>query len=1038
MMQPRKLTLKNFGPFLNETVDFTDFQTGGLFLISGKTGAGKTTIFDGMTFALFGETSGHLRTGKEMRSTFAPAKELTEVTFSFEHQGTFYEISRSPEQRVAKKRDQGFTNQATKVRLTIYSVSGTVLTQYGKKSEVDHFITELLNVNAKQFFQIVLLPQGEFRNFLVASSNDKEKLLRNLFGTQLYQRLSDWLRSQQKRIDKELAKQTDQLENLQQQFQTQEEIPDSYQETLTQWQDELERLKTEIVTEQKNLTSQKEDKKKAEKAFYNGKETDKILNEYEKLLQTQERLKAKEPEIKRKKRYFAQLSWVNEQKGLLAQQDEYDEEAKQLKHSLEEIDSFLKKKQTQQEQLANQQAEYEQWQRQQKDDQYTLQRINEQLPLVQKINQLTEQKEQLGLKLTQQEDKIDEMNHQLEKNKISEQSLNQQIQQKSDIQQEEIQLYRANELAKRFEKAQAEQKDQIKAYQQAQKETDKLNQQLETCLQAVETSKETLDTARSDNAKMQIARLQLLLKEGEPCPVCGSVHHNKVASNTHTYTLEEITQSEEALAQSEEEYTQVLEQKQKFSTMLENSKKEQEKCKNSVDQAQVTLQELTKECEDTLSISVLDICPQDHLQQWQDNLNKRKTAISKAELKQDKLQKENEKIATTLAQLQEQYLTNKSEKTKITTEVSTLKEQLGAQSSQNLEEQKKYLEEKIANIQGKIDDYKKQKENLQTEITTLKERNLQQQQQAQHLQEKIRTLNHKLSQAVDNSPFALTENDMRKMLAELSQLETLEQQINQDQNEHEYTKKRLGELADYKQRERPDLEFLEKKLQEVEEKVDETQTSLIQKEETLRANKKITTDFTQLYKANQTKMEEMSQIKQLAETMNGDNLERLGIERYVLQSFFAEILEAANERLNKLTQGRYQFLLSDEKGSYKKSTGLEISIYDDHAGTSRRAHTLSGGESFIAALALALSLGDVVQSHAGGVVIETLFIDEGFGSLDEEALEMAIEALEMVEDEGRMIGIISHVRELKSRITQQMIVKTNGAGQSYITSCLAD
>lgn len=321
-------------------------------------------------------------------------------------------------------------------------------------------------------------------------------------------------------------------------------------------------------------------------------------------------------------------------------------------------------------------------------------------------------------------------------------------------------------------------------------------------------------------------------------------------------------------------------------------------------------------------------------------------------------------------------------------------------------------------------------------MATLNERKLQHQQQSQRLQEKMNDLNQKLSQASKDSSFTLSENEMRQMLAELNQLNPLREEIEQDKNEREYTQKRLRELENYQQMKRPDLKHLEQKTQEAEEKLEASQTSLIQKQEALRANQKIMTDFQQLYEANQTKMEEMSQIKQLAETMNGDNLERLGIERYVLQSFFAEILETANIRLNKLTQGRYQFLLADEKGSYKKSTGLEINIYDDHAGTSRRAHTLSGGESFIAALALALSLGDVIQNHAGGVVIETLFIDEGFGSLDEEALEMAIEALEMVEDEGRMIGIISHVRELKSRITQQMVIKTNGTGQSHIVTSL--
>lgn len=1037
-MQPRKLTLKNFGPFLNETVDFNDFQSSGLFLISGKTGAGKTTIFDGMTFALFGETSGHLRTGKEMRSTFAPVQELTEVSFSFEHQGTLYEVVRSPEQMVAKKRSKGFTNQAPKVHLTVYSASGTLLTEYGKKSEVDDFIAELLNVNAKQFFQIVLLPQGEFRNFLVASSNDKEKLLRNLFGTQLYQRLSEWLRTQQKEIDKELIKQTDQLENLQQQFQTQEKIPASYQETLVQWENELESLGNSIATEEDNLTKQKEEKKRAEQAFYNGKEVDSVLNEYDKLIQTQEELKEKQSEIARKKQHFEQLSWLNEQKSLLVQQDEYHQEINELESSLKEINQCLDKNQIKQEQLAAHQNEYENWQTKQKEDQYTLQRINEQLPIVQKINYLIEQKEQLHSNLIQQQNKIDESNKQLEKNQLIEQSLNQQIQQKSVVQEEEIQLYRVSELVRSFEKAQVRQNDQVDAYQEVQLTVKKQKQQLENCQQVVKASKETLANARSENAKMQIARLQLFLKEGEPCPVCGSVHHNDVGTQKHTYTLEEITQSEETLAQSEEEYTQALEQQQKITAMLEASKKEQEKLKNSVKEAQEILQELTKECEETLSISVLEIKPQDHLQQWQAGLEKRKKAIAEAEIKQDTLKKENEKTSAALSQLQEQYLTDKTEKTKITAEQNALEEQLESQSSQNLEEQKQLLEEKIANIQEKITDYKQQEESLQTEMTTLRERKLQQQQQNQRLQEKRKDLKQKLNQAITNSSFTFTENEMRKMLPDLNQLETLRNEINQDQNEREYTQKRLLELEDYKQLEHPDLKALEKKLQEIEEKVAFIQTSLVQKQEMLRANKKTRTDFFQLYEANQTKMEEMSQIKQLAETMNGDNLERLGIERYVLQSFFAEILETANVRLNKLTQGRYQFLLSDEKGSYKKSTGLEINIYDDHAGTSRRAHTLSGGESFIAALALALSLGDVIQSHAGGVVIETLFIDEGFGSLDEEALEMAIEALEMVEDEGRMIGIISHVRELKSRITQQMIVKTNGAGQSYIINSLAD
>ncbi|MDN6640274.1 MAG: SMC family ATPase [Tetragenococcus sp.] len=1035
-MQPRKLTLKNFGPFLNETVDFSDLQASGLFLISGKTGAGKTTIFDGMTFALFGETSGRLRTGKEMRSTFAPTQELTEVCFSFEHQGMVYEILRSPEQMVNKKRGKGFTTQGPKVQLSIFDTTGNLRAQYGKKTEVDTFITELLNVNAKQFFQIVLLPQGEFRNFLVASSNDKEKLLRNLFGTQLYQRLNEWLRTQQKTVENELVQQTDQLENLQHQFQSSKEIPASYQETLTQWQNEIEHLKSEISSNKENFRTQKQTKKEADKAYYEGKEVINALNEYEKLMQKQEQLKAKEPEITRTKQYFARLSWLNEQKSLLAQQDNYQQESKELQRLLNEIATQLEQNQKEREKLTKQEKTYEQWQVQQQKDQYALQRINDQLPLIQRVNRLIEQKEQLSSTMKQQANKMNELQKKLDENQAIEQTLNQQLEQKTAIQEEKMQLYRASELVRRFEEAQIEQKNQADTCQKTQDETVKLEQQLQSCHQLVKTSKDDLETARSENAKMQIARLQLLLKEGESCPVCGSLHHNNVQAEKQIYTLNEITQSEEKLAQKEEEYTEALEQKQKVTAALEASKKEQEKRNTAAEQAQEKLQKLTQECEETLSISVTQTTPQVHLKQWQAKLEKSKETVTAAEKKQTELKKENEKLSATWTQQQEQYLADKAENTKISAEQTTLEEQLDQQSSQKLQEQKSHLEEKITNTKEKIDQHEQQKEKSQNELAKLKERQTQQQQQAQRLQEKMSDIAQKINQAIKDSSFDLTENEMRQMLPELSQLDSLKEIIEQDQNEREYTQKRLLELDAYKQMKRPNLKDLEQKTQEAEEKLATLQTSLIQKQETLRTDQKIMDEFQQLYEENQTKMEEVSQIKQLAETMNGDNLERMGVERYVLQSFFAEILETANVRLNKLTQGRYQFLLSEEKGSYKKSTGLEINIYDDHAGTSRRAHTLSGGESFIAALALALSLGDVIQSHAGGVVIETLFIDEGFGSLDEEALEMAIEALEMVEDEGRMIGIISHVRELKNRITQQIIVKTNGAGQSSISTSL--
>ena len=230
----------------------------------------------------------------------------------------------------------------------------------------------------------------------------------------------------------------------------------------------------------------------------------------------------------------------------------------------------------------------------------------------------------------------------------------------------------------------------------------------------------------------------------------------------------------------------------------------------------------------------------------------------------------------------------------------------------------------------------------------------------------------------------------------------------------------------------PDLEQLEQQLDELKAAVQTQQKHCYHLQEQEQQNQQIIEEFSSIYQASQEQLDELIQLQQLSQTMNGENPRKTSLERYVLQVYLQEVLQVANVRLQRLTKNRYQFELADEVGSYRGKTGLEINIYDDEAGLTRGAHTLSGGESFIAALSLALALAEVIQTQAGGVLIEALFIDEGFGSLDEEALEMAIEALETIESEGRMIGIISHVRELKERVVQQIRIETEGSGQSKV------
>lgn len=218
----------------------------------------------------------------------------------------------------------------------------------------------------------------------------------------------------------------------------------------------------------------------------------------------------------------------------------------------------------------------------------------------------------------------------------------------------------------------------------------------------------------------------------------------------------------------------------------------------------------------------------------------------------------------------------------------------------------------------------------------------------------------------------------------------------------------------------------------VEERAQKTEEKVLLQEH-YRQNDLVLSEGEKVLSEQKAAVQLYTQIAELSDVANGDTgVSKLGFERYVLSYYLEEVLQIANQRLQKLSDNRYWFDLNRESGSYKNKTGLEINIYDDHAGGVRNVGTLSGGESFIAALSLALSLSDVVQRQSGGIQIEAIFIDEGFGSLDEDALDKAVEALMQIDGDGKLVGIISHVKELKDRIPDKVLVKALGTGKSNL------
>ena len=1032
-MQPKSLQMKNFGPFIDEKLDFSQLQAGGLFLISGKTGAGKTTIFDGMTFALFGETSGNLRSGKEMRSMFASPTEETSVTFTFEHQRFTYQIQRKPEQTLAKKRGDGVTNQTAKVQLTIFDAEGKEKKQISKRTEVDAFIKDLLQLDAKQFFQIMMLPQGEFRNFLIASSNEKERVLRNLFGTEMYQQFNEWLKEQVKAQSKKLEHQQLLASQIMERFEWEEaqEVL-TVAEGLTLWAQDLEKQQAQLQQLLHKKDQAIQEMKAAQDAFYRAKEIENARIEWQGLQEKARELHAKKNEIAQKKAQLNQLVWALEHQEIMQQKEERVKEAQQAAQQINETKQQLQEIQQQQVSWQDQRVLIDGIKKKQEAASQKVQRIQQQIPLAQRTQAQQEEVAQLEKAAQQQTTELTKINQAQASAKAQAHHLTEEIETLRGFQTEAVKLVEKWQQAK----AQFREAEQ-KAGEQQQIHSELVLEQQQLAASLLELQK-TLKQETSLNARMQIARLRLLLEENEPCPVCGSLDHPNTQEHT-TYRIEDIIASEQRMEQTQEKLTKIQQQVSANQTLQEQAtlrisewqatsvaaQKQVAFAWTTVQQAFATLQPLEHQEVITEETTVAEL-------KKRQSFNQQKAASY--EDAQKKHQAVNEKLATlneSYQQVSEQAKKAQEARQLAEGKLASLQEQLAGATYEQLQAD-------LAKTNGLLMEYTQQIEadarqeaqiNEQQAILSEKLKNLQQffeEKQAAKTKAEQR-LKQRLQEA------GMTEETMRELIAQAAQTTVLSEEIKTYEQETVFVQQRLALLdAQLKEQAAIDLNQLEADYLQLQTVMEELQQETVRKQEKVNGNQRLFDELQVIYQQNVEELAQLGQLQQLAETINGENIKKTSLERYVLQQFLTEILEVANERLARLTRGRYQFELADKVGSYRSSTGLEIDIYDDNAGQVRRAHTLSGGESFIAALALAISLADVIQQRAGGIEIEALFIDEGFGSLDEESLEMAMEALEMIENEGRMIGIISHVRELRARILQQVFVETNGSGQSRI------
>lgn len=1039
-MKPKKLRLKNFGPFIDETIDFAKLTEAPLFLITGKTGAGKTTLFDGMTYALFGETSGRIRTGKEMRSLFATPEEETCVFFSFEHQRLNYEIERKPEQFLAKRKGEGNRKQAAKVSLTIFDEAGKEMRQYTKRSEVDQLIKELMNLDAKQFSQIVLLPQGEFRNFLISSSSEKEIVLRNLFGTQFFQQLNEQLKEKAKEHQKNLDHLEQELSLLQKRFIPLDTgtVPEtlSFDALFTYWQAEQTTLQERLLQEKNKLVHLQEQQKQLEDTYYHSQTLQTRQEEKQKLEQKHAELIQQESEINEIKQWITHYEFAERLVDTLTRSQEYQKEQAEL----------IDKEQTCSETFVQQEQAYAQWHKdepERKNAQQEMEHAANRLQVMKSLIPIAEEwqkKQNESEELQKAKKKAEEKEQKILQEQVQ---LKEEEQRLAELLLDQDRLH-SDQLCYEQLRHEQEKYQTILTENNQNTEQLKMNQtklsELITKLQAqqVMLSKQNnqVDLLKSQWASQQIAKLQLLLLPGQPCPVCGSTDHPKQQNEHVLPNQEEFVQLEANLAEAETNLEQINQEIGRSEAEKAQIEQKIADLENFGTEKQVEIQKSKERLQHLIQQSFKFAIADDplvSLGKIQHDLDSRAEAITQAKIATQTLTERLSLIEDQRKKITEQISQNKEELQQVQGELVTLTKQLEGQNTQTLIEDVNQLEENVAMKAQWLAEEKTKELRFSQEISLLKAQMANIHEQQAKIENKIQRIQEQISAKIKEQAYFKEADEVLAFAKQTVEYQEKSQLVNAYEKERLIVEDRLSQLNHVALAETlPDLEQLEQQLDELKAAVQTQQEHCYHLQEQEQQNQQIIEEFSSIYQASQEQLDELIELQQLSQTMNGENPRKTSLERYVLQVYLQEVLQVANVRLQRLTKNRYQFELADEVGSYRGKTGLEINIYDDEAGLTRGAHTLSGGESFIAALSLALALAEVIQTQAGGVLIEALFIDEGFGSLDEEALEMAIEALETIESEGRMIGIISHVRELKERVVQQIRIETEGSGQSKV------
>ncbi|MBK5254320.1 MAG: SMC family ATPase [Peptostreptococcaceae bacterium] len=907
-MRPIKLTISAFGPYAGTiSIDMDKLGSKGLYLITGDTGAGKTTIFDAITFALYGEASGKNREPGMLRSKYAASDVPTEVELTFIYAGKTYIVKRNPEYDRPKKSGAGLTKQKAEAEL-IYPDGKRVT----KQGEVNDAITEIIGIDCNQFTQIAMIAQGDFLKLLLAETKDRQLIFREIFNTKYYQTLQDRLKSE--------------LSN----------VKNKYEAAITSLKQYIDGV---LCAEDDVLAIELREVK--EKYV----EIEEVIELIDRIVKNDDKTNSK---------FIDELKLIEKELELVNANIGKAEEYQLAEKSLSEAEAKSKNKIEEIEVIKNlyEEAKAKEPEREALGNDITL--IGNEL---ESYDELDSKKAELSKRVNQiREDEEGFVCHKAEFDKIKESigKFKRELKNLENVGEQKEKLNNEKEKEETRQSNLKSLKIAMNDYCLKLEELNSIQDEYVSSQYISDKQKEVFDNMNKAFLDEQAGILAETLVDDKPCPVCGSKSHPLVAVKSEEAPTEaELKRAKNEYDIGHKEVNDLSVKAGKFKGEITATKTVIEKQidemigKSSIEEARDSIPEYLK----NIGSRLREI--KDRLEDEEKRVN-RKTELDKIiPIKEVEL----EDIDKQVVEAKDRITANGVRKEELSKQIEKLTEKLKYES-------------------------KKEAEKIIDEIT-----------------EKRRLMKKAYDDAL------LKHNDCEKELIQLKgTIEQLKKQL---------TKSDSIDM---------DIEVDKKK------KLNEKKTDLGENQKVI--NTRISTNETALEKIKEKAKEinlvekRLKWVRSLSNTANGNisGKEKIMLETYIQMNYFDRIIARANTRLMVMSGGQYELKRRKVAENNRSQSGLELDVIDHYNGSMRSVKTLSGGESFKASLSLALGLSDEIQSSAGGIRLDTMFVDEGFGSLDEESLLQALKALAGLTEGNRLVGIISHVGELKDKIEKQIIV----------------